>query len=196
VAAFGLWAAARAGYAGAISWHRGYNVDVEPVTLVDSDYAAAANMLGYYEACADGCAPCETSCPTLDVSHDTWLQRQYATTRVLDGNDALQLDDRCLDSALELGDCAAAAAFQLDAGGHLRSGSGCLASSTGATIELVPCASVPEQYWVLDSEGSLWNGRPPDRIGDMAFDHVRCLAYAATATCGANLQAHWSYGSL
>ena len=75
---------ARVGYAGSATWNRGYNVgddDLEP-TLSDDDLAAARNMLGYYEACADHCGPCGQSCSTLNESHELWIARQYQTVRV------------------------------------------------------------------------------------------------------------------
>ena len=59
-------------------------------------FAPAANMLGYYEACYFGCGPCGTSCKTLDVSHDTWMHRQYSYDRVLPtGHGALATGGTC-----------------------------------------------------------------------------------------------------
>ncbi|MBL0214252.1 MAG: PIG-L family deacetylase [Myxococcales bacterium] len=108
VASFALWAAARVRFAGEIAWHRGYNVDVEAPTLAGDALAAAATMLGYYEACADGCGTCGASCPTLIPAHETWLGRQYGVTRVREAGGPLSSGDRCLDASLALGDCASA----------------------------------------------------------------------------------------
>ena len=71
---------------------------------------------------------------------------------------------------------------------------GAVARTGDATDEvtLAPCTGAPEQYWVLDSEGLLWNGRPPQRAPDMTYDHVRCLTGQGAVTCGANLQARWT----
>jgi hypothetical protein len=66
-ASFAFWAAARARYEGEIRWHRGYNVDDEPVNLDGADYQSARSMLGYFEACYFHCGTCGTSCSILDA---------------------------------------------------------------------------------------------------------------------------------
>ena len=67
--------------------------------------------------------------------------------------------------------------------------------TTGDPVKGLEHAREPEQYWVLDSEGFLWNGVPPAPTGDMSYTHVRCLATAdAQATspaCGDQLRATW-----
>ena len=45
---------------------------------------------------------------------------------------------------------------------------------------------------VLDSDGTFWNGRPPQGAPDMTYDHVRCLTAQGALTCGANLQVRWT----
>jgi hypothetical protein len=194
---FAFWAAARLGYPGPITWHRGYNVDVEAITLDSADYGPARDMLGYYEACADDCAPCGKSCTTLNAAHDGWLQRQYASTRVVEATGPLAIDDRCLTASRELADCAAPASADLDRDGHLTIGEGCLATTPDDRVTLEACTDSPAQYWVLDSEGFLWNGRPPTPGGDMSYTHVRCLssdgASATAPTCGDQLRPHWRF---
>jgi hypothetical protein len=104
-----------------------------------------------------------------DAQEAAWLQRQYFYNRV----PAATVDP-----------------FTLDAGGHLRAGARCMT----AAATLAECADVPEQYWVLDAEGHLWNGLPPDPAADMDYDHVRCLATAdSAATCGAGHDVTWSF---
>lgn len=207
--AFALWAAARARYPGPIRWHRGYNVEGEAITLGDADYQTVKPMLGYFEACYFGCAPCGTSCQTLDVDHDAWLRRQYASTRSpIDAMGALAADGsgRCLSvnalGAVVLGDCQAAAPVHLDPGGHLAIGDACLATlpDNGDPLALEPCQDAPSQYWVVDSDGMVWNGRPPVGVPGMDFDHVRCLAPVAGSgaaiaapICGQHLQPHWHF---
>jgi hypothetical protein len=197
---FAFWAAARVGYAGAMRWHRGYNVADEAETLPADDYAAAAHMLGYFEACYFGCGPCGTSCSKLDASHDTWLRRQYAYDRTTAATGALAIGDACAagtaGGGLAIGDCGHATPFALDASGHLGANGLCLASGRG-DVALAPCEDTPEQYWLLDGDGHLWNGNPPDGMWDMDYDHVRCL-YGAAGTlasapiCGAELTAAWT----
>jgi hypothetical protein len=192
VASIGLWAAARRGYKGPVTWHRGYNVgELEP-TLEGEELADAREMLGYYEACADGCAACGTSCPSLLEAHEIWLQRQYSTDRVLEARGKLASGDACLGVSLTLGNCADAATFEMDPAGTLRVGDACVTSAATDELSLAPCTGAPEQYWVLDSEGAIWNGRPPRSAPDMAYDHVRCLTSQGALTCGANRQVQWS----
>jgi hypothetical protein len=228
-AAFAFWAAAVSRYAGPIRWHRGYNVypddehpdDVhnEPIDLSDADYAAVKPMLGAFEACFSRCGPCGTSCPTFNPLHDNYLQRQYSSTRsTAEVSGRLALDSgTCLSAAgggVALADCAAGATVHLDPGGHLAIGDACLTSGAGNDdpIALAPCQDTPAQYWVLDSDGLIWNGRPPEPVACgtdltgclsqepccMNYDHVRCLGPGATPgaplaapVCGKLLQPHW-----
>lgn len=192
VASIGLWAAARVGYTGPITWNRGYNVASEMPTLDGAELAAARKILGYYEACADHCGPCGSPCTTLGAAHETWIARQYQTVRVPEASGTLALGDSCLDATLALGDCASAAQFDLSPAGTLSVGDQCVTSAANDALALAPCAAVPEQFWVLDSEGALWNGRAPDHAADMTYDHVRCLAGATAPTCGATVEAHWT----
>jgi hypothetical protein len=194
--AFALWGAARAGYTGALRWHRGYNVENESETLAADDYAAAAHVLGYFEACYFGCGPCGTSCSKLDNAHDTWLRRQYASDRVPAASGALALGDACAtvlpDGTLALSDCTAATPFALQPDGHLTVNQMCVTEEA----MLAPCADVPEQYWLFGAEGQLWNGSPPRAKQHRA--HARCLVGVAGAigtapTCGADLTASWAF---
>jgi hypothetical protein len=206
---FAFWAAARVGYSGAFVWHRGYNVADAPVTLSDADFAAVAPMLGYFEACYFGCGDCGKQCPPnkLDVTHVTWIKRQYSSSRVATASGVLAAQNAtaCMTptgtGALAAGDCATATPGVLDATGHLTFGAQCLASAPDDTVALAPCAVVPEQYWLLDSEGLLWNGLPPRSADGMDYDHVRCLsvdpqlgAIATAPTCGAHVQPRWQFG--
>ena len=212
-ATFALWGAARARYDGPIRWHRGYNVDGDAINLSDADYALVKPMLGYFEACYFGCGPCGTSCATLVPGHDTDVRRQYSSLRSpLDAQGALALEGTgpCVTATaageLVLGACSGAAMLQLDPAGHLALGDRCLASppSNGDPVVLEPCQDIASQYWVIDSDGMVWNGRPPVATANMAFDHVRCLAAAAATgapatspitapICGAHLHPHWRF---
>lgn len=205
---FALWGAARAGYQGAIRWHRGYNVDGEPITLGQTAYEQVKPMLGYFEACYFGCGPCGTSCPTLNPAHDTWLQRQYSYTRSpLDAVGPLAIEGvpLCVSATpggVVLADCASASPVHLDSTGHLSVAGSCIASAPAPAdpVVLEPCSNSAAQYWLSDSEGHLWNGSPPEASKDMGFDHVRCLnaelqagAAVVAATCGEHLEPTWRF---
>ncbi len=171
---FALWGAARIGYAGAIRWHRGYNVATEAITLDGDAFTEPARMLSYFEACYFDFAPCGSPAPKLDMAEQAWMQRQYSF-------------DRVTSATLESG-------LVVEPNGHLAAGELCAASTPDGGVELDPCARVPEQYWWLDSEGHVWNGLPPDPTAGMDYDHVRCLASATSApTCGAGGAPIWSF---
>jgi hypothetical protein len=191
VGTIGLWAAARIGYAGPLMWNRGYNVGEHESTLAGDELAQARTLLGYFEACAYACGPCGASCSSLTESHEMWIARQYSVERSLSATGKLALAEQCLDASLQLGDCASGATFALEPTGALRTGDRCVTSGSTGELALALCDASPEQYWVLDSEGSLWNGRPVERSADMAYDHVRCLTDGGARTCGATMQAHW-----
>jgi hypothetical protein len=202
---FTLWALASIGYTGELRWHRGYNVGGEEPTLPDIDYAPSAGMLGYYEACYFGCGPCGTSCATLDPTHELWIRRQYGyeraaptgATATLASADGSTCASVAPNGELALGDCAAATPVRLEPWGHLVARELCAASRRDGSVAFAPCAAVPEQYWLLDSEGHLWNGAPPDASAGMDYDHVRCMAPDAAGaiapTCGADLQPTWRF---
>ena len=126
------------------------------------------------------------------MPHQTWQERQYSTARVREAHGKLQLGDQCLDGSLALGDCANAPDVELAANGALRIGDACVTSSLTNALVRAPCTGAPEQFWMLDSDGSVWNGRPPQAAPDMSYDHVRCLAAQAAPTCGENLQMRWT----
>jgi hypothetical protein len=193
VGSVGLWAAARVAYAGPITWNRGYNVGDEIPTLVGTSLAAARTLLGYYEACADHCGPCGGSCTVLNPAHEVWIARQYQTERVLQASGTLARGGSCLDATLALGECATAAHFELAPTGSLRVGEECVTSASNDALALAPCTGQPEQFWMLDSEGALWNGRPPRRAVEMAYDHTRCLVGSTAPTCGATFEARWIF---
>jgi hypothetical protein len=130
------------------------------------------------------------------------MRRQYSYDRVVPGGDVtLTSADGAacaqvtLGGELALGDCAEATPMRLTSSGQLVARDLCAASKRDGSVELAPCAAAPEQYWLFDSEGHLWNGAPPDAMAGMDYDHVRCLAPDASAaiapTCGADLQPAW-----
>jgi len=206
-ASFALWAAAAVGYTGTLVSHRGYNVATQPANLSDADYARVKPMVGYFEACYRGCAPCGTECATLDPAHDTWLRRQYASTAwPVTETGRLESEDApgaCLtltgNASIGLTDCASAAGLSLDGDRHLRAAGLCATSASGNDdpIAFVQCADDPAQYWLLDDEGFVANGRPPVGGPDMSFDHVRCLhaepgTIGGAPVCGSRLHPRWT----
>jgi GlcNAc-PI de-N-acetylase len=200
-ASFALWAAAKAAFTGPIVSHRGYNVEREPISLSDADYARAKPMVGYFEACYRKCGPCGSECPTLDPAHDIWLRRQYATHTVATAQGRLAVpgvSDSCLALSgtrrLGLAGCATGDVVELLADHHLHVGELCAASSPANDdpVILVACSDDPAQYWRLDDEGMVANGRPPVPTADMYFDHMRCLhPTAGSPICGSQLQPRW-----
>jgi hypothetical protein len=204
-ASFVLWAAASVGFTGDIRTHRGYNVAADAPTFTDgTDYARAAYMLGFFDACYLGCGPCGTSCVELDVSHHAWLQRQYSTPRMLAGSGVLALAKDASECAtangnsLVLGECPGASPMSLAPNGHLEVAGGCIAANDDGSVTIAACAATPAQYWLLDGEGNLWNGQPV-HISIDTYHPARCLhaedapSAAVTAPiCGLGAHTSWS----
>jgi len=198
-AGYAFWAMAKVGYTGPLYWHRGYNVADEAVTLDGDVFERSKWMLGFFEACYFGCAPCGTTCATLDPTHEIWLRRQYGSRRQLDVRGMLAHDGTCLtigESGAALGDCATAPVFELGSNGQLTTGDGmCLASTSDGAVVTEVCDYSAAQYWMLDGEGLIWNGRLPLPAAEMDYDHVRCLAAdpIGAPTCGESLQPRWEF---
>jgi hypothetical protein len=195
-ASYAFWAMAHYGYQGPLYWHRGYNVAREPITLDGEPFERAKYMLGFFEACYFGCAPCGNSCTTLDVTHEAWLRRQYGSRRQLDVGGKLATEGGCLSSdatGTSLVDCASAPTFTLGRNGQLTTGGLCLASQADGSVLPAPCEQTPAQFWMLDGEGFIWNGRLPEPMSGMDYDHVRCLSPNGAPTCGANHQPRWQF---
>jgi LmbE family N-acetylglucosaminyl deacetylase len=197
-ASFALWAVARAQYRGPIVAHRGYSVAGLPETLSDADYALAAPMVGTFDACYFGTAPCGTQAP-LDKSHRDWLLRQYSTTAHTEvATGRLERGDapgRCLAvtaGAIGLAPCDSPDAVHADPQGHLVAGARCVASGPedDAPLALAACSDDPAQIWLIDGDGGVWSSLPPTtepaNAMDMLFDHTRCLAPAplGAPVCG------------
>ena len=204
-AAMVMWAAARIGYNGPLRAHRGYDVENDTPTLLGVSYALPEYMLGYFDACYLQCAPCGESCAVPNISHQIWLQRQYAWDRVASGSGSLALsaDTALCASAsggqLVLADCASASPLVLAATGALTIGGQCVTADDDGSVTLATCTASPDQYWLLDGEGSLWNGLPVTSPLLDTYDHARCLSVndtpGATLTapiCGLNLKTTWT----
>jgi hypothetical protein len=206
-----LWAAASVGYSGELRVHRGYNVAWQPPTLTGEAQAIPHYMMGYFDACYFGCAPCGESCAIIDVSHNAWQERQYFMDRVASASGALALaeDPQLCASAsagqLTLAGCANADAFDLEPDGHLVVGGGqgvqCAAADDAGNVTLATCGAMPGQYWLLDSEGDLWSGVPITSPMLTTYTHARCLrasdaagAALAAPICGYQSTTHWSLG--
>ena len=198
---FALWAAARAGYAGDLRAHRGYNIASNaPTFFAGPDYERAAYMLGFFDACYFHCGPCGDSCVYPDASHLAWLQREYSTDRALTATGQLALADAsaCATESgggLALGSCAAASTVTLDPTGHLEVAGGCIAAGADGTVAIAACSDDPSQYWLLDGEGNLWSGQPVTSSQLTTYDNARCLSpqanVLAAPICGLDLQTHW-----
>jgi hypothetical protein len=202
---FALWAAARAGYAGALRWHHGYNVADNAPTLAGDDYAAARTMLSVFDACYFQWGTCGKPSLKVDAMEKAWLKRQYAFDRVVPaaGTLALAGTATCVsatpDGVVVLADCSAASTLHFDANGQLSAAGSCATALPDGSVAIAPCSGAAEQYWLADTEGHIWNGAPPDATAGMEYDHVRCLApdlegtFTAAPTCGATRAPTWLF---
>jgi hypothetical protein len=199
---FAWWGAAQAEYAGSITWHRGYNVADEPITLSDEDYASASWMLGFFEACYGGCAPCGERCEQLPQAHEVWIRRQHEVSRVRSSSGALVAADglSCVIRSagkLAVGTCADAAQLELASNGKLIIDGQCVSVNIDDQNAIEPCAAQrPEQFWAFDSEGMLWNGKLPTATQGMDYDHVRCFAGDMSPVCGSQLHPRWRFAEM
>ncbi len=156
--------------------YRGYSIEEEPANATPALLARSMQRLAYYEACNLGCAPCGKPCPLDEIprSHVVYQQRRYAIGMRRAARGQLRLDDRCLDAAAQLGDCATAPPWQLDARGALRSADRCLAVQADGAVTSSACGGAGQRFF-LDDDGHLWSGDAPPAAGVTALAHLSCL---------------------
>jgi LmbE family N-acetylglucosaminyl deacetylase len=191
VGALTVLAMARAGSDAELISYRGYSVVGEPVNQPPALIAANRTLVGRYDACATGCAPCGDSCDEVAGGQADWTQRRYAVgfRRAVSG--ALELGGRCLDVSgpddVRLGDCADPTIWTLHAG-ELEADGGCLVVLPTGDVGVGACLGGPERRFFADDEGHLWSGVPPEPQPGMEFAHLRCLVPAGprvgAALCG------------
>jgi LmbE family N-acetylglucosaminyl deacetylase len=204
VGALATLAAARAGYAHALLWFRGYGIVEEPETNAGARFDRAFVMLARYHACASRCASCGEACDTFNEAHQNWVRRRYAVgRRTAPVSGRLRLGGRCtvLDAsgALTLGDCAAAPAWRFEASGALRAADRCLgARPTGELIAdaagsaATACPSDGAHRFLLDDEGHIWVGLPPAPATVKFGVHATCIDERARASaCGEGHAPSW-----
>jgi LmbE family N-acetylglucosaminyl deacetylase len=198
VGALAMLAAASAGYEHALLSFRGYSTEEAPENVTGAAYDRAFDMLARYHACASRCASCGSACGSFLPAHQVWARRRYAVARrtaLPPGR--LRLGGRCAvigsSGALALGDCAAAPAWRLDASGALRVGERCLgALPSGELVAGGACPADGSHWFMLDDEGHLWVGRPPEPSTVRRGAHARCVdAQARASTCGAGHAPSW-----
>lgn len=166
--------------------YRGYNVESEPVNKIPALFDETVGILGYYEACATGCAPCGQSCTTIDRSHKIWLSSRYALGARREVHGKLRTTGGCL-AGKTLVPCEGAPAWTLS-GGHLAVAGGCLAVDPTGALAIAACAPDPAQWFLSDDEGHLWSGVPPPTAPDLAHAHLLCITplddgSVTTTTC-------------
>jgi len=184
--------------------YRGYNISDEPANMSPALFARSADILGRYEACTRGCAPCGEACaiPTLDKVHRDLLHRRYAIGMRTRASGLLRLGDGCMDvtsagDTAMISDCATVPTWQLDEHGTLRSSTGlCLrALATGEVIGDTCGVDDPGGRFFLDDDGHLWTGVVPAAQRDMALAHLYCVGVSGgrprAELCGAPSAPIW-----
>jgi LmbE family N-acetylglucosaminyl deacetylase len=166
--------------------YRGYNMASEPANKVPAVFDEARNILGYYEACATGCAACGESCTTIDKTHLDLLGHRYALGFRREAHGKLRTTGGCL-AGNALVACDAAPEWILS-GGHLAGAGGCLAVDSAGGLGMAACAPDPAQRWLFDDEGHLWAGVAPPTAPNLAHAHLLCITplddgSVTTTTC-------------
>ncbi|HPH68529.1 MAG TPA: PIG-L family deacetylase [Kofleriaceae bacterium] len=183
---------------------RGYNVLVEPENKPLVMYDAVSIMMRGYGACTETCGRCgEQVCSSISEYHQKLLSRRYATSfRTRNETMRLQLGGYCLTtagSAVLLGDCAAAPAWQLR-GDRIMLAGACLTAQLDGGVRMATCDGSAAQWWRQRDEGEFVGGIAPLRVDDMKQRHTLCLGSAADAagaavqglTCGAEVAPKWA----
>jgi LmbE family N-acetylglucosaminyl deacetylase len=164
--------------------YRGYDVASEPANTDPMLFDREIGVLGHYEACARGCAPCGDACAIdqIDDVHTRWLERRYAIGMRTAADGQLRLGDGCLTATTAGGDaaigaCAGAPTWHLDAHGRLRASTGlCLQVIFSGEIIAGGCRDLgPGGRFFLDDEGHLWSGITPEPADDMTLAHLTCV---------------------
>lgn len=184
VGALAVLATARSTRAPELISYRGYDVASEPANTDPALFDRELEVLGHYEACARGCAPCGQACTIdqIDDVHTRWLERRYAIGMRTAADGQLRLGDGCLTATTAGGDaaisaCAGAPTWHLDGHGRLRASTGlCLQVMFGGEIIAGSCRELgPGGRFFLDDEGRLWSGAVPAPADDMALAHLTCV---------------------
>lgn len=200
--ALALLAVAAIGSPADLISYRGYGTETEPENRIDPLFDRSANILAYYDACAEGCAACGKPCSTISEAHDTWLHRRYAVGRRTSAGGELRSGAMCAtpmsDGEVVLTDCAAPFVWQLSADGLLRTGDRCMqALPTGELVAGHDCSPAPANRFVLDDEGHLWLGVPPFAQAGLDYAHLQCIGVSGgrlrAGLCGADHAPAWTF---
>ncbi|MFT3694688.1 MAG: PIG-L family deacetylase [Kofleriaceae bacterium] len=167
--------------------HRGYDVEAEPPNQTGPVFAASANFLSYYEACATDCGGCGTACTAPDPVHDTWLAAHYAMGFRKRAHGKIVGAEGCLAETGVVA-CDHAPEWSL-VDRQLFTTAGCMT----ANGTVAPCADDPSTRWLYDDEGHLWSGVPPDFDPAIELNHGRCLTPYGTRACGGDFAYTWQW---
>lgn len=178
VAALTVMALAAANNHGQLLGYRGYGIGDEPANKVGPIFDTSLAILAHYEACADGCAPCGTPCPTVDEQHVEWLKRRYAIGTRPRAGGQLRIDNQCLTDNLTLASCNVAPTWTRDSAGELRAHDVCLTADPDGTLSTTPCLGGVSRRFLVDDEGHIFAGVAP-AIAPAATDGLLwCLGAA------------------
>lgn len=203
VGALAMIAALAAGHEHALLSFRGYASEEAPENVTGAPYERALAMLARYHACASGCASCGSACRTINDAHQIWAHRRYAVARrVAPPAGRLRRGDRCAviaaAGALALGGCATAPAWSFEPAGAVRAGGRCLGALPSGELALAEpaaggaCPPDGAHRFLLDEEGHLWVGRPPEPSTVGRAAHAVCVdEQARAATCGEGHAPAW-----
>jgi hypothetical protein len=159
-----LLAIARAKQTPALISYRGESTGRERANVSVPLFTRSAALLGFFTACAEGCAVCGERCDDVGPARAVWMQRRYAiATRRIAGGALRTPDGRCVDDRLRVASCAAAPRWELAADGALRTGERCLGFDS-ETNALVAGTEEACARFFFDDEGHLFIGTVPAAV--------------------------------
>lgn len=178
VGALTVAALAAANHHGELVAFRGYDINDEPANKVGPIFDTSLAMLARYEACAEGCAPCGTPCPTIDDQHVAWLKRRYAIGTRRRAGGQLRIDNQCLTDNATLASCNVAPTWTRDSAGELRTRDICLTADPDGTLSTSPCLGGPSRRFIVDDEGHIFAGVAPSIAPTATDGMLWCLGAA------------------
>ncbi|MEP6860020.1 MAG: FG-GAP-like repeat-containing protein [Deltaproteobacteria bacterium] len=198
-----LLASLRSHSEAALISYRGYDINYEPPTNPDELYDYVSFSMRAYEACVASCTGGEcgvTPCDSIDdPRYFNFLHRRYAVAiqqPPLAG--VLHAAGGCLtatDGVLSLGPCASGADVELQPGGLVAVGGGCLEIAGDGTLAIGACEPTPAREFALDDEGHLFSADTV--VPQLGLDTMHDLCVVGDADglradiCGSARDARW-----
>ncbi|HEY6036958.1 MAG TPA: VCBS repeat-containing protein, partial [Kofleriaceae bacterium] len=179
------------------------DINYEPATNPDELYDYVSLSMRAYEACLTSCTGGEcgvTPCDSVaDPRYFNFLHRRYAVAMrqpPLEG--VLHGDAGCLTATgtqVSLGPCTTASEVQLQPGGLVAIGGGCLEIAPDGSLAVGACEPTPARELAFDDEGHLFSAETVVPQPNLDTMHDLCIVGDADGlradVCGSARDARW-----